>query len=96
MVLKKKRYKECNWVHKQLRNLWFIAYPFIAIFYYLSRKRIYHDKIVNGNLVRGTNDEYDIMTWNLCWKIARGDIDFKMGKYHTHEEVEKMLKEKYG
>lgn len=88
----KKRYQDCNWFVKLIRNVWFLSIPFIAIYYYLTNKRIYRDEIVDGKLVH--TDKFEIMSWVMCWRIARGEIDSKRGHYYTHDEVMKKLKEK--
>jgi hypothetical protein len=85
MNLNKKRYQECNWFIKRLRDLWVLAVPFIATYYFITRKKVYKDEIVDDRLMQ--TDNYFIMNWWLCWRIARGEIDSKRNYYYTHEEV---------
>lgn len=89
-----KRYQECNWITRQIRKRWYLIVPFVAIYYYLSNKRVYRDEIVDDKLVH--TDDYDVMNWYLCWSISMGEAQGKMKYYYTHEEVKERMKERFG
>lgn len=92
--MKMKRYQECSWFVKQVRKLWYIVVPFISIAYYIGRKRVYKDEIVDDKLVH--TNEYSIMSWELCWSCAVGIAQGKMKYYYTHEEVKERMRERFG
>lgn len=89
----KKRYQDCNMITKIFRNLWKLTIPFITMFYFITRKRVYKDEIIDG--VLHNTDEYFVMDLSMCWSIACGEIDMKMNHYYTSEEVKKQIFDKY-
>ena len=86
------RYQECNKLEKLWRCRWYIIVPFKATWYYISKTKIYEDKIENGK-VKPTG-KFDIMPWKLCWSVATGNIHYKMKYYYTAEEAFSSIEKK--
>lgn len=88
-----KRYQECNRIEKVWRQRWKLIVPFVAIFYYVTRKKVYMDVSVDNGIVH--TNHFDYMSWKLCWRIAQGDSSSKMNHYYTQEEVMQRLNDKF-
>ena len=80
-----KRYQECNYYEKLWRRRWKLAVPFVAIYYFVARKKIHIDIEVDNEIVHTNHFEY--MSWKLCWKLAAGDASIKMNDTYTIDEV---------
>ncbi len=84
--MKEKRFQECNVIQKLWRLRWYLALPFIWLYYqYLKSFNIGEDEIVDEKLVH--TDRYYRSKGIELWKILIGDIQFKMHWYYTNEEV---------
>jgi hypothetical protein len=87
---REKRYQELNIFGKIWRSRWLLTIPFVTVYYFLNREKVYKDEIVDGKLVQ--TDEYEIMTFRMCWGVACGNIDMKMKHYYTSEEMKEFFK----
>ena len=92
------RYQECSLICKIWRHRWTLTIPFITIYKYLTRAKVYKDEVID-EIVNGKTeqkivhtDEYERMTLKLCWKITVGENDMKMKHYYTTEEVFNKIK----
>lgn len=88
-----KRYQECNRFEKLLRKRWKLIVPFVAAYYYVTRKKVYMDVNVENGIMPTKHFEY--MTLKLCWRVAQGDAGSKMNHYYTQEEVMERFKDKF-
>lgn len=88
-----KRYQECNKIQKIWRHRWKLIIPFVAVYYYAARKKVYMDINTDKGLIHTKHFEY--MSMKLCWRIAQGDASSKMNHYYTHEEVMQRFENKF-
>lgn len=82
-----KRYQECNKIEKIWRSRWKLVVPFVASYYYITRKKVYLDVNTAEGITHTKHFEY--LSYKMCWRIARGEVDSKRNFYYTHEEVMK-------
>ena len=84
--LSNKRYQQCSKFHKFWRHRWKILVPFIFIYKWITKQKIYIDKNVNGKFVH--TNEYEFACNKLIWSIASSYASEKMIYYWTQEEVD--------
>lgn len=89
-----KRYQECNWITKQIRKRWYLTVPFVSLYCFMSKKRIYIDEMIDGKLVN--TNKYTTMSWKECWSISISEAQIKMNYYYTHDEVKERMKDRFG
>lgn len=76
---KMKRFQECNKIVKFWRYRWYLLIPIKWCFYFI---------------ISYFNNRKDMMDGKTIWHIFIGDAQFKMGWYHTSDEVFEKLKNK--
>ena len=80
-----KRFQECNKIHKLWRYRWYILIPFIFIWKYFNKEKVYLDDVVDNKIIH--TDTFEILKPNMLWCIIKGKIQFKMNWYYTNDEV---------
>ena len=87
----KKRFQECNKIIQIWRYRWYSILPFLWLWHsIISPMRIYQDEIINGKLIH--TDNFYIPHGKNLWKLLKGEVQYKMKWYWTHEEVMSKLK----
>jgi len=77
-----KRFQDCSNIEKFWRYRWYLAIPFIWLYYNIKEFRIYDD----------STGEYFISKGKQLWKLLIGDAQIKMEWYHTSDEVFSKIK----
>jgi len=78
MELDKKRYQQCNWLHRQWRKRWYLLVPFTFLNSYL----IY---LFGQDITKWPLEESIEKFW---WTIAISEAEMRMNYYYTLDEVE--------
>jgi len=82
MIIKEKRFQDCNKIEKLWRYRYYSLIPFMFI----------KTKILN--LIYNSEKTEDHISNVKLWKILIGVIQFKMKYYYTMKEVEEKFKRK--
>jgi hypothetical protein len=86
-----KRFQECNIIEKFWRYRWYVAIPFIWLWYSTFGKlKVYRDEYIEGKYVH--TNKYDVQRGVNLWRLLVGDAEIKMNWTYTMEEVQEKMK----
>lgn len=81
-----KRYQECNYFEKFIRNRWYVIYFFKYIFYSYLKNILYY--------FLSNREKKFIFRNRELWKIYIGEAQMKMSYYYTSQEVKLMMEKR--
>jgi len=87
-----KRFQESNKIEQLWRYRFYIAIPFMWMYYMIVGFKVYIDRKLGDTIIQ--TSEYELLKGMRLWKILVGDQQGKMKWYYTSEEVFNKIKNK--
>ena len=93
LINKEKRFQETNIVDRIWRYRFYVAIPFMWMYYMIKGFRVYIDEWEGDELIH--TSKYKVYRWGILWKLLIGIQQGPMKWYYTSEEVFDKIKNKY-